>query len=273
MSAAITSTIGPMLMGGLTSLAGGLVNELFFAGPARRRYNQESRAAIEERRAAEQARIDAYNAKTEAEIERVYGVQQGAAYRLANSHEMDAERQAANYNLLAQDHIHASGMKDAQQNVSYSRSGALIAGSAVLRLRQTKEEGEDAAARLRKAAEYAKKRGERISGVIRQSVIKKPFVPVMDAIAQPFVPQQSSFKPVGAFFGGMMGGAQNLIAEGIGSIFTPAAQGSQTGGLQWPSFSFQWPSFGQSQQPFQANTFSQSTAYSQYSRYSGHYSY
>ena len=183
------ASAAPMFLGGLASLAVGLVNEMFFAGPARSRYNQQSRAAIEERRAAEQARIDAQNAKVKSEVERVYLAQQGVAYRLSHAHIMDAERQASNYDLVAQDHIHASGAKAAQQLVSYSRSGALVAGSAVTRLEQTKEEGEEAAARLRKAADHVKERGERISDVVRTSVIKKPFVPIMDAIAQPFVPQ------------------------------------------------------------------------------------
>ena len=224
MAAAASVYAGPMLLGGLTSLAGGLVNEMFFAGPARRRYNQESRAAIEERRAAEQARIDAQNAKAQGEIQRAYGAQQAVAYRLAHAHKMDAERQAANYSLVAQDYINASGAKAAQQVVSYTRSGALVAGSALLRVQQTKEEGDTAAERLRTAAEHAKKRGKRISDVVRTSVIKRPYVPIMDAIAQPFVPQQSNFSPVGSFFGGMMGGAQNLISEGISGLFNkPAA--------------------------------------------------
>ena len=230
------AAVAPMFLGGLASLAGGLVNEMFFAGPARRRYNQQSRAAIEERRAAEQARIDAQNAKVKSEVERVYLAQQGVAYRLSHAHIMDAERQASNYDLVAQDHIHASGAKAAQQLVSYSRSGALVAGSAVTRLEQTKEEGEEAAARLRKAADHVKERGERISDVVRTSVIKKPFVPIMEAIAQPFVPQQSSFNPVSSFFGGMMGGAQDFLVGQIGGLFGQSSVAPGTSSMPMQSF-------------------------------------
>ena len=204
-----------MLIGGATNLVGGMANEIFFEGPARRRYNQESRAAIEARRAAEQDRIDRQNAKAKAEIERTYGAQQAVAYRLAHVHEMDAERQAANYDLVAQDHQRAAGAKAAQQVVSYTRSGALVAGSALGRVQQTKEEGEEAARRLRKASDHVKARGKRLSNVVRSSVIKRPFVPSMDAIPQPFVPAQSTFSPVGSFFAGMMPAAQNMMMGGL----------------------------------------------------------
>ena len=109
--------------------------------------------ALDERYAAEQRIIDKQNEIGRREQSRVYAQTQANMYRLSVSQMMDAQAQAQEYELMAQDYLNAAGYKRARMGSAYSRSGALLAGSALARTAVNKERASAGAARLRRAAE------------------------------------------------------------------------------------------------------------------------
>ena len=151
--------------------------------------------ALDERYAAEQRIIDKQNEIGRREQSRVYAQTQANMYRLSVSQMMDAQAQAQEYELMAQDYLNAAGYKRARMGSAYSRSGALLAGSALARTAMNNERASAGAARLRRAAEYALERGKMLSTITKESAVKPSFVPIPDAIKQsyvaPFAPSSS----------------------------------------------------------------------------------
>ena len=151
--------------------------------------------ALDDRYAAEQRIIDKQNEIGRREQSRVYAQTQANMYRLSVSQMMDAQAQAQEYELMAQDYLNAAGYKRARMGSAYSRSGALLAGSALARTAMNKERASVGAARLRRAAEYALERGKMLSTITKESAVKPSFVPIPDSIKQtyiaPFTPTSS----------------------------------------------------------------------------------
>ena len=144
--------------------------------------------ALNERHAAEQRIIDAQNEMAKREQSRVYMKSQANMYRLSVSQMMDAQAESKEYELMAQDYLNAAGYKRARMGSAYSRSGALLAGSALARTAVNKERASAGAARLRRAAEYALERGKMISSITKESAVKPSFVPIPDSIKQTYIP-------------------------------------------------------------------------------------
>lgn len=199
---------------GFVSLAGGAVNEIFFEGPARRKHNADMERLSEERFKREKAQIDKLNADREVQQSHLLGARKGVAYRTAVAQLADAKREAMHYRQLSQDFLHKVGAQKALQAVEYAASGALLKGSALVRLRETQQRGDIGAARLRKAANIALRRGSMQAEVTKSSVIAQKFVPIPDPVKQPNVPMRSSWSPLGSFWGGFSGGIQNDISSG-----------------------------------------------------------
>ena len=202
------------LAGGITSLASGAINEIAFEGPARRQYNADMERYSEERFSREKASIDKHNADVAKERGRTLQAQKAVAYRTSVVQLADAKRQAQRFHLLSQDFLNAAGAKKAEQVVAYAGSGALVKGSALVRMRETQQRADIGAKRLRKAADIALRRGTQQAQITRDSVIEQMYVPTPDPIKQPTIPQRSTWSPVGSFFGGFAGGIQNDYSKG-----------------------------------------------------------
>ena len=216
------------------------------------------KAALEARHQEEQRIIDTRNAAVLAETTRYYGKLKSVSYKLSLAQLQDAKWKAQEYRLLADDFIASANIRAGQMSSGYSRSGALLAGSALARTAQTNEEGAKGAARLRRAADYAMRRGRMLASITRQSVIKPPFIPIPDAIKQtyvkPFVPDQPSGGGGGGgggfTYGGGLSGSFNfggrditvrsgqgqtpMSAFQLGGVYMTAEQAAQRG-LNAPS--------------------------------------
>ena len=162
---------------------GSLMSEAAQAGRAK-----AIQKALDARHAAEQRIIDAQNKMGQREQSRVYMQSQANMYRLSVSQMMDAQAQSQEYELMAQDYLNAAGYKRARMGSAYSRSGALLAGSALARTAMNKERASAGAARLRRAAEYALERGKMLSSITKGSAVKPSFVPIPDSIKQTYIP-------------------------------------------------------------------------------------
>ena len=202
------------LAGGFASFVGGAINEALFEGPARRQYNADMERYSDERFKREKAQVDALNADREEARAHLLGAKKGVAYRTSVAQMADARRQEQHFLLLSQDFLKEVGAKKALQVVEYAGSGALVKGSALVRLRETKQRGDIGAERLRKAANIALRRGSKQAQFTRESVIQPMFVPYPDPIKQPNVPRRSTFSPLGAFWGGFGSGIQEDYAKG-----------------------------------------------------------
>ena len=226
------------------------------------------KAALEARHQEEQRIIDTRNAAVLAETTRYYGKLKSVSYKLSLAQLQDAKWKAQEYRLLADDFIASANIRAGQMSSGYSRSGALMAGSALARTAQTNEEGAKGAARLRRAADHAMRRGRMLASITRQSVIKPPFIPIPDAIKQtyvkPFVPDQPTGGGGGGggftYGGGLSGsfnfgdragtisvrsgvGHNQMSAFQLGGVFMTAEQAAQRGipapsGLVLDEFNF-----------------------------------
>ena len=141
-------------------------------------------ALLDKRYEAEQRIIDEQNRRGRAEQKRVYDQRQAVTYRLSVAQMVDARLQAREYELLSQDFLAKAQYKMGQMGSAYSRSGAVMAGSALLRTKQTQDRGAIGAARMRRAADYTMKRGKMLSTITKHSAVKPSFVPIPDAIRQ-----------------------------------------------------------------------------------------
>ena len=93
-------------------------------------------AVLDKQYEEQQRIIDETNRRGLAEQQRVYGQRQAVAYRLSIAQTIDARMQAREYELLSQDFLAKAQYKRGQMSVAYSRSGAMVGGSALLRLQQ-----------------------------------------------------------------------------------------------------------------------------------------
>ena len=148
--------------------------------------------AIERKWQEQQRIIDEQNRMRRELQAQTYGRRRATAYKLSVAQEMDHRAQSQNLEFMAQDFVHAAGQRMQRQSVAYSRSGALMAGSALARTKQTKDEGEQGAARLRMAAETTRKRGKMLSKITREGVVKPAFIPISDAIRDPYMPDRQA---------------------------------------------------------------------------------
>ena len=168
---------------------------------AQRGKDEEIQSILDARYEEEQRIIDEQNRVGLAEQKRVYGQRQAVAYRLSIAQMADARLQAREYELLSEDFLASAGMRRAQMGVAYSRSGALLAGSALARTSASKQRAEQGSERLKRAAKYAMSRGKMLSTITRHSAFKPSFVPVPDAIKQTHVPMPGQDTGSGRRFG------------------------------------------------------------------------
>lgn len=108
--------------------------------------------------------------------------------RQANLIEQDAARRQQEFNLQALDFTREGAYRESQQNVSYSRSGVLLSGSALTRLGQTRSRTHEGARRLRDRGAYEVERGDMLADITRRS----------------------AGSPLGAFFGGFFNAFQSF---------------------------------------------------------------
>ena len=202
------------LAGGFVSLASGAINEMFFAGPARRKHNAAMEAYSAERFKREKASVDELNADLKDQQAHMLGARKGIAYREAVAHLADAKRSAQHFRMLSQDLIHKTGLTKALQTVEYARSGAMVKGSALVRLKEEQQRGDVGAERLRRAADIALRRGSLRAEATKASVIAPKFVPNPDPIKQPTIPQRSTWSPLGSFWKGFSPHIGGHIGQG-----------------------------------------------------------
>lgn len=194
---------------------------------------------IEARWQEEQRIIDEQNRRALEERERHYKVSQRTAYALSRAQMADARRQAQEYELLAEDFVQAAGVKRARMGSAYSASGALMAGSALVRTRANKQRAEQGAARLSRAARYAIKRGETLSRITKAAVTKIPYVPIPDAIKQsyvpPFIPKDGSGGRIGGVLRRWSPGGFDYTRGPGNPFFFPSFLYGQQGGYWGPN--------------------------------------
>lgn len=205
---------------------------------------RQTSKAIEAKYEAQQAIIDKNNKFRKAEQTRVFQAKQAVAYRTSVVQRMDAEAKANELELMAQDFLNSTGAKLGQQVVAYSRSGALMAGSALARTKQTQDEGAKGAARLRLASQHALERGKMQALTTRHGVHKPAFIPIPDAIRDPYMPDRgpapagyTSSRSGGSRYAGgqsmlysqttRSGGSRGRRGETIAHFGTPAYEQQQ----------------------------------------------
>ena len=144
--------------------------------------------ALDKRHAEEQRIVDEHNRMSREEQTRVYAQRQAISYRLSVAQMVDAQLQAREFELQSQDYLAAAQVRRSEMGSRYSRSGALLAGSALARTDANEKRARQGAARLQKAAKNARERGRMLSTITKHSASKPMFVPLPDAIKQEYVP-------------------------------------------------------------------------------------
>ena len=167
---------------------GGLVSSHVSAAAAAGRDKEIQKILDRQHREAQQL-IDDQNRMARSERDRTYRARQAIDYRLSVVQMMDAEYEAQEFRLMSQDFLNKAGFERGQMSYQYSRSGALMAGSALARTKQNREEGAEGARRLERAAEYAIKRGQMLAKITRTGTVKTPYVPIPDAVKKTYVPR------------------------------------------------------------------------------------
>ena len=216
-------------------------------------------AVLDKQYEEQQRIIDETNRRGLAEQQRVYGQRQAVAYRLSIAQTIDARMQAREYELLSQDFLAKAQYKRGQMSVAYSRSGAMVGGSALLRLRQNRERAAEGSARLKRAATYARERGKMLSTITKHSAVKPSFVPIPDAIKRTHIemPVPDANRGGGGGGGGRGGGRygsnlpasfQNSVVDDTGvRTGNPVTYAFQKGGVfqkDYPTYSGFHPAFG-----------------------------
>ena len=180
------------------------------------------------------AQVAEHNRLQKAEVDRVHAAQQDLANRTADIQRRDAARQQGHYGQLADDFLREAHGARAQQVTAYSRSGALVQGSALHRLGQTTSRGEEGARRYRAHGNEAVRRGHSIADITERSAIRPAFVPASRAIRQPYIPS-SQFNPLGAALTGLQTGFQlfggsDYLADAFASRSASRSSGGSGGG-------------------------------------------
>ena len=214
-------------------------------------------AVLDKQYEEQQRIIDETNRRGLAEQQRVYGQRQAVAYRLSIAQTIDARMQAREYELLSQDFLAKAQYKRGQMSVAYSRSGAMVGGSALLRLRQNRERAAEGSARLKRAATYARERGKMLSTITKHSAVKPSFVPIPDAIKRTHIEMPVTDANRGGGGGGRggrggsgSGGAWSMptVVDDTGvRTGSPVQYAFQKGGVfqaDYPVFSGFHPDFG-----------------------------
>jgi len=222
---------------------------------------EEIQALLDKRYEEEQRIIDETNRRGLSEQKRVYAQRQAVNYRLSVAQMVDARLQAREYELLSQDFLAKAQYKRGQMSVAYARSGALMGGSALLRVKQNKDRAAQGADRFKRAATYALERGKMLSTITKHSSVKPQFVPIPDAIRQTHIemPMPDINRSGGGGGGGygMRGGAggggavswaRPVVDDQGVRTGNPATFAFQKGGVfqkGYPMFSGFYEGFGQ----------------------------
>ena len=144
--------------------------------------------ALDKRHAEEQRIVDEHNRMSREEQTRVYAQRQAISYRLSVAQMVDAQLQAREFEMQSQDYLAAAQVRRSEMGSRYSRSGALLAGSALARTDANEKRARQGAARLQRASKNAISRGRMLSTITKNSASKPMFVPLPDAIKQTYVP-------------------------------------------------------------------------------------
>ena len=130
---------------------------------------------------------------------------------------------------MADDYLHSAGVRLGQQSVAYSRSGVLLAGSALARTKQTKEQADRGAARLRMAATNVRQRGRMLSKATLGAPVKPAFVPIRDAVRDAYEPKMGQYP----FYKGRIDGKDDFAGNSIPDRYfkqDPVDTGTGNGG-------------------------------------------
>lgn len=149
------------------------------------------------------------------------------ANKQAKLQEEDAARQQVEYNLRAQDFTLEGRIRESTQGRAYSRSGVVLAGSALRRLNQTRSRTNEGARRLRETGTYAVERGDRLADITRSSV-GSPFAAFFGPFLSAFG-QAGGYDQAAGFFGGLGGGQQGIGGGGYSLPRLPSLGGSGAG--------------------------------------------